>query len=172
VDKAAGWRILKDRKHRTLGLLTGAQIRSIDRFARGLGIKALWAGGITLAQTYQFGELGVFGIYVTSAAANAVPVSQAYERDQMLAAVKEPTLEGISRAKLLLEAGFLAGRLQRRAEGKEVARLARTVIAAADADRAELGEREARLAERLLAAWVAHLAIPTGARRRVEKGEA
>src|SRR5207244_865568 len=46
ADKSLGWRLLKEGSE-SKGLLTMAQIRDIDRFAQRLGVKALWAGGIT-----------------------------------------------------------------------------------------------------------------------------
>lgn len=159
VDKSKGWRILKDPAHPSKGLLTAAEIRAIDRYAAKLGIKALWAGGITLAQTYEFGKLGVFGIYVTSAAAGAAPVSGAYEADPLLAAMKEPTYDGVSGAKLLLEAGFLAKRLQQRDLGKAIGRLARDLIGVLDSggDSADRRLRAQRLAERVEAGWIQYL---------------
>ena len=75
--------------------------------ARELGIKLLWAGGITLPQAYEFGTLGVFGVYVTSAASKAVRVGRDYRDDPALAASKQPTYDGVLRVKTLLEAGFL-----------------------------------------------------------------
>lgn len=107
ADKDKGRRILKSRKDDVKGILDWEQIAKIDHYAQNLGIKALWAGGITIDQAYEFGKLGVFGIYVTSAASVSRPVSSAYAVDPMLASEKEPTYQGVSRTKLLLEAGFL-----------------------------------------------------------------
>src|SRR5207244_10232878 len=100
----------------------------IDRFAQRLGVKALWAGGITLTQCVGFGRLGVFGIYVTSAAASTAPVSAEYERDPLLATLKEPTYEGVFRAKLLLEAGFLASRFKGTDRGRSIEQATRELI--------------------------------------------
>ncbi len=88
--------------------MTVKDVAAIDLFAQKLGIKVLWAGGITLPQAFVLGRLGVFGIYVTSAASSPAPVPPDYARDPWLSAVKEPTYEGVTRAKLLLEAGFLS----------------------------------------------------------------
>ena len=98
----------------TKGLLTARQLQGIDRLAERLKIKTLWAGGITLPQVYELGRLGIFGIYVTSSAASPAPVSPDYEKDPWLAAVKEPTYEGVYRTKLLLEAGYLKERVANR----------------------------------------------------------
>jgi len=111
VDKSKGWRLLRV-KSDLRGLLSPKQIQSIDKLASQWGIKVLWAGGITLPQAYEFGKMGVFGIYVTSAAASKGPVSEEYERAPLLASLKEPAVEGVLRAKMLLEAGFLVTSLK------------------------------------------------------------
>ncbi len=158
VDKSKGWRLLKTNGDRK-GLLKPAQIQEIDQLAAKWGIKALWAGSISLPQTYEFGKMGVFGIYVTSAAASAGPVSGAYERDPLLASLKEPTYEGVSRAKLLLEAGFLVSRLQSSVEGAELERLAGLLIQAISRNRteSEINRTQQKLFERTVAAWKVHL---------------
>lgn len=110
VDKAKGWKILKtdgDPK----GLLGPQQIRRLADLGERLGIKVLWAGGITGPQAYEFGRLGVFGIYVTTAASITVPVEGKYRRDPALAGRKRPTFEGVTSVKILVEAGYLAGRV-------------------------------------------------------------
>src|SRR5262249_24075645 len=73
VDKSKGWKLFRtvdDPK----GLLRPQQISRLAALGESLGIKVLWAGGITGRQAYELGKLGVFGIYVTTAAASAVPV--------------------------------------------------------------------------------------------------
>jgi hypothetical protein len=110
MDKSKGRRLLKEGND-TRGLLTQKQIMDINELATSLGIKVLWAGGITLAQTFLFGKMGVFGVYITTATASAKPVSGVYVADPELAAVKEPTYDGVLHVKLLLEAGFLVSQL-------------------------------------------------------------
>jgi hypothetical protein len=39
----------------------------LSKLSEKLGIKVLWAAGITLPQAHLFGKLGVFGIYATTA---------------------------------------------------------------------------------------------------------
>ncbi len=112
ADKAAGRRLLKDDPQDAVGILTLEEIRSLDHYAKRRGINCLWAGGITIGQALDLGKLEVFGVYVTSAVAIKRPVTKRYERDPMIVAEKEPTFEGVSRVKLLLEAGFLIGRLR------------------------------------------------------------
>jgi len=131
VDKSKGWRLLRTRGDRK-GLLGPLQIQELDRFAADRGIKVLWAGGISLAQTYEFGKMGVFGIYVTSATASKEPVSIEYERDPMLASLKEPTAEGVSRTKMLLETGFLVSRLRGTERAKTLERTALSFIQSFD----------------------------------------
>src|SRR5207237_896188 len=129
------------------GLLEHKQIAAVDAFALALGIRVLWAGGITPEQAYEFGKLGVFGIYVTTAVSIAAPVGESYKRDTGLASEKEPTFAGVRRVKTLLEAGFLSDRLAIDSRGGSKAREAlREQI-----DRAGLDE--AALATVLPTAW-------------------
>jgi len=133
------------------GLMSLSQIRDVDRLGAGLGIKILWAGGITIPQVYELGRLGVFGIYVTSAAAEPIPVPPGYEKDPWLAAVKEPTYEGVFRTKLLLEAGFLSARSP---DGAKVGRSAKDFLAAfSGGDRAALKKAQNDLAKECESAW-------------------
>jgi hypothetical protein len=109
VDKASGWKILRTGNDRK-GLLGLRQLARLNALAERYGIKVLWAGGITLAQAYEFGKLGVFGIYVTTAAARSAPVRGTHRRERGLPAMKVPTFEGVLRTKILLETGFLVSR--------------------------------------------------------------
>jgi hypothetical protein len=111
VDKANGRRLLKQARDDRSGYLTLRQIEEIDRYAQAKGIKALWAGGFHMRDAYELGRLGVFGIYVTTAAATTIAVAGSYVRDPALAGVKEPSREAVLRTKVLLEAGFLAAKL-------------------------------------------------------------
>jgi hypothetical protein len=108
VDKSKGWKLVKagdDPK----GLLTFQEIARLDLIAGDLGVKVMWAGGIEPVDAYELGRLGVFGIYVTTAVCDSVPVTgDAYVRDPALAALKRPNAEKILQVKTLLEAGFFA----------------------------------------------------------------
>jgi hypothetical protein len=110
VEKSKGWKLLKTGR-RSRGILGARQIKEINEANEKKGIKTLWAGGISQAKAFEFGKLGVFGIYVTSAASAKIPVSVEYEDDPWLSAVKEPSYQGVYRTKLLLEAGFLCKRI-------------------------------------------------------------
>jgi hypothetical protein len=107
VDKAKGWKLLRvgnDPK----GLLSPQQISRLAELGESLGIKVLWAGGISGPQAFQLGRLGVFGIYVTTAAATTVAVKGTNRHDPGLAAAKHPTFLGVLNVKTLLEAGHLS----------------------------------------------------------------
>jgi hypothetical protein len=112
VDKAAGWKILRT-DNDPKGLLDAAEIEQLSKVGEKLGIKVLWAGGITLAQAQLFGKLGVFGLYVTTAAAASIAVTDKYTHDRGLAASKRPTYRGVMDVKTIVEAGFLAERLKK-----------------------------------------------------------
>ena len=71
----------------------------------------MWAGGLTADGAYQLGELGVFGLYVTTSVSEAAPVSGVYLPDPALVSQKHPTRDGILTVKTLVEAGFLTKRL-------------------------------------------------------------
>jgi hypothetical protein len=153
VKKSEGRRLLKDGPADARGFLTADEVSGLTAFAAGRGIKVLWAGGITLPQAYEFGRLGVFGVYVTSAAAALRPVGRKYRKDPALAASREPQPKAVARVKLLLEAGFLAGR------GRLPAGAADALLAAVAAgDEAATARREAELHPLVVAAWRAHWA--------------
>ena len=141
VDKATGKRLLKRSAKDATGFLGPNQIQRIERYARKKGIKALWAGGLGLADAFAMGKLGVFGIYVTSAAATTVPVpaTGSYVRDPALAGVKEPSKEAVLRTKILLEAGFLSAKLGARAE--RITRTAERLLEASGAGNANTAQR-------------------------------
>lgn len=134
VDKAQGWKLLR-MEDDSKGLLSLQQVADLTALGERLGIKILWAGSITGPQAYEFGRLGVFGIYVTTAAAVAAPVRGRYKFDTGLASIKKPTLSGVLNVKTLLEAGFLSRRLSGRvpfvnAPATDAAQLSRVLPAA------------------------------------------
>jgi hypothetical protein len=132
VDKSLGWRILKTNGD-PQGLLTSSQIASIDALARSLRIHVLWAGGITIDHAYEFGRLGVFGIYVTTAASVPAAVSGDYAADPALAAAKKPTYAGVMKVKTALDAGFLGSQLQTKRPTARAARLLTALTAGVQA---------------------------------------
>lgn len=156
IDKATGKRLLKRSADDDSGFIGPHQVKDAEDLARRLGIKVLWAGGMGLRDAYEMGRLGVFGIYVTSAAATTIPVDGAYRRDPALAGVKEPSKAAVLRTKILLEAGFLAARLTNGACGP-IERLAQEALAAHDhGDAAGVARLSRRLASACAAGWRAH----------------
>lgn len=156
VDKATGRRLLKRSATDEVGFLGPNQIREAEKVARSLGIKVLWAGGLGLRDAYEMGKLGVFGIYVTSAAATTIAVGASYARDPSLAGVKEPSREAVRRTKTLLEAGFLSAKL---ADGTSarIARLSERLLTAHERNEAAGVAREsAGLATACTAGWRAY----------------
>jgi hypothetical protein len=139
------------------GYLSVRSIADVDRLARSLGVKVLWAGGITLPQAFVLGRLGVFGIYVTSAASSPSPVPAEYEADPWLPAVKEPTYEGVFRTKLLLEAGFLSGRSRSRTDASRINDSAlRLITILQGGDDREASECQRSLVGIMKGAWRRH----------------
>lgn len=146
--------ILKDSPDDARGFLTAGEITALTAFAGEQGVKALWAGGITVPQAYTFGRLGVFGVYVTSAAASLVPLGRKERRDPFLVGLREPQPGAIARVKLLLEAGFLAGR-----GANQLAAGAEALLAAVAAkDEPAIARAEAALHPEVVRAWRTHLA--------------
>ena len=153
IDKATGRRLLKRSSKDKTGYLGLKQIERIEAHARRVGIKVLWAGGLGLREVFDMGKRGVFGIYVTTAAATTIPVGASYARDPALSAVKEPSREAVLRTKILLEAGFLASKLGGRI-GTRIDQSAEellTVVASGDVPR--VAESTAVLAAACRAGW-------------------
>ena len=152
IDKAEGWKILRtdgDPK----GLLDAKEIFRLTAFGKRLGIKVLWAGGITLPQAHAFGKIGVFGIYVTTAAAESAPVTGKNKRDPALASAKRPTFARVLDVKTVLEAGYLSERLRSPSAPDRFRNLADEI------ERAGLDQRA--LSKILPAAWRAWWQIST-----------
>ncbi len=156
IDKATGRRLLKKSSRDDGGFLGPNQVEAAENRARALGIKVLWAGGLGLRDAYRMGRLGVFGIYVTSAAATTIAAGGSYRRAPSLAGVKEPSKAAVLRTKILLEAGFLSAQLAGETAAR-IERLAQQVLAAHDAGNADgVATRGARLASACAAGWRAH----------------
>lgn len=155
LDKSKGWRLFRS-KGIPKGLLKSDEIKEIDQIASKLGVKVLWAGGISLAQAFEFGKMGVFGIYITSAVTSKGPVLGEYERDPLLASLKEPSIEGVFRAKLLLEAGFIASRLHDFSQAKDIEGKAKKLIKALDLNK-DVNQLEKVLFNTLVDAWETYL---------------
>jgi hypothetical protein len=169
IDTAKKWehrRLLKASLDDTRGFLTLEEVRKLDAAAREQGIKALWAGGISLSQAFEFGKAEVFGIYVTSAASILVPVGKHYRRDPALATVRKPDAPSVARVKLLLESGFLVSRLSAMGmadQAKEMEDAARRLMPLVEAaDKSGEAHRETQRQESVVYklaedAWRRHL---------------
>lgn len=164
ADKDKSRRLLKQNLKDRLGIFTLEQVAELDRYAREKGIKVLWAGGISLSQAFELGKLKVFGIYVTTAAAALRPLTDKYERDPMMTAEREITFHGVSRAKLLLEAGFLAAGLYEKGHApaaESLENMARKFIRLLDrsSESASQDRVQDELANLAAAAWRVHLKL-------------
>jgi hypothetical protein len=157
AKKSEGRHLLRDSAADTRGFLTTSEIADLNGFAANLGVKALWAGGISLPQAYTFGKLGVFGVYVTSAAASLKPLSRQALRDPFLTSLREPQLEAVTRVKFLIEVGFLVGRGAANLEADAEAML--TAVAAKNEP--EAARRQAELHPRVVEAWRNHFSDQT-----------
>jgi len=131
IDKSSDRRLVKASAKDKTGCLTLRQIERIENHAHGRKIKVLWAGGLSLRDAFEMGKLGVFGVYVTSAAADAISVPKSYASDPMLASLKEPSQRAVLRAKMLLEAGFLRSRVKKNFS-TQIGSLAEALIAAVE----------------------------------------
>lgn len=156
VDKSTGRSLLKTSAHDTRGYLSLRQIERVERRARTLGVKVLWAGGLRLSDAFALGKLRVFGIYVTTAAATTVAAVGSYANDPGLAGVKQPTLEAVLRAKILLEAGFLSASLEGDAGSNLAATAERLLTAVESGDTASINDLTTALALACRAGWPAH----------------
>jgi hypothetical protein len=107
VDKARGRHLVRAATDDTAGIFSWDELEQLRNVAAQVGLRVLWAGGIPLSQVREFGRRRVFGVYVTSAAAEARPLDLEEQRDIGLTAAKVPVRDKIALVKLLLEVGFL-----------------------------------------------------------------
>ncbi|PYR76412.1 MAG: hypothetical protein DMF86_12385 [Acidobacteria bacterium] len=155
MDKGTGRHLLKGSKDKK-GFLGLRQIERIEQHAKLRKIKVLWAGGLQLRDAYAMGRLGVFGIYVTSAAATTIAVDGSYIREPVLASLKEPTQDAVLRTKVLVEAGFLASRLGGDT-ARELERAAEGLLASIDVrDTSAIAKNTETLASLCIPAWRLH----------------
>ncbi len=149
AKKSEGRRLLKDGSDDQAGYLTFKEVTQLTKLGDEKGVKILWAGGITRPQAFQLGQLSVFGMYVTSAAARQVPLDRKARRDPSLITARMPDEKAVSRVKLAIEAGFHI-----KLGSPDIADLAKALYrlpATVDAS-----EQEAELHAKLCAAWKDH----------------
>ncbi len=158
AKKSEGRHLLKTDPDDRKGFFVLPDIQKLDAFGKRLGIKVLWAGGITLPQAYELGKQGVFGIYFTSTAATLKPLSKQYRRDPYLAGVREPTPEAVARVALLLQTGFLVGRLK--PDSKELETACQEFLRTLKTKQgSETKEQESKLRALAVAAWRRYLKV-------------
>jgi hypothetical protein len=149
--------LVRESRQDKKGFLSFEDIASLSAFAASLGIKVLWAGSISLSQAFEFGRMGVFGVYVTSATTAPRPVDKHARRDPALLVLREPQADGVARVKLLLEAGFLAR--QKKGAGKDeesatITQSAHGLLKALSANQSdEIKNREVELHRLVTIAW-------------------
>jgi hypothetical protein len=154
AKKSEGRRLLKDLPDDDQGFFIADEVKDLTAFAVRLGVKVLWAGGITPAQAYTLGRLGVFGLYVTTAAASLLPLDAKTRRDPGMLGIREPQAPAVARVKLLIEAGFLVSRGAAQLAAGAQALLA--ALAANDEDAAR--QSESALHAATVEAWRTYLA--------------
>lgn len=93
------------------GVLTPDEIRSLIEYAKVLGVRILWSGGITPDQAFQLSQCGAHGIFSTSSTASRIPVSAEFSNEQAMASENEPTIFGVRRMHAIVQAGFLGAKL-------------------------------------------------------------
>ena len=156
ANKSKGTRLIKRGKNDTKGILCLNEIAALDRVACRMRVKVLWAGGLDFAQSYQLSELGVFGLYITSAAADKRAVTDEYADDPMLPTLKEPQFDKILRVKVLTEAGFMVKRMLtcgRDTEANHLKKLAQAVIRAHESGHDVASGKDKGLRGLLLKCW-------------------
>jgi hypothetical protein len=154
AKKSEGRRLLRESASDDRGFFTDLEVKDLTDFAVRLGVKVLWAGGITLRQAYTLGRLGVFGLYVTSAAASLQPLDAKTRRDPGMLGIREPQAPAVARVKLLIEAGFMVSR-----GAAQLAAGADSLLAALAAKDESAAQRcESALHAATVEAWRTHLA--------------
>jgi hypothetical protein len=153
IDKAKAGHLLRRASTDKNGFLSLRQVERVDAEARRLGVKVLWAGGLSARDSYEMGRLGVFGLYVTSAAAKRVPVKRIYAGEIGLAASKEPQGDAVLRVKILLEAGFLSTKLSGAPAGRLMSSAERLLAALDAGNAAATAESTEILADLCRSAW-------------------
>ncbi len=141
------------------GVLTLAQVLTIEGAANQLGLKVLWSGGITPKQAYDLAAAAVFGIFSTSSTATQVSVQAGLTGDPQLATEGEPTGLGVRRVHAAVQAGFLGARLSATAaDVSQETKAGGKRLLDAISSQAGVEEALASLDEVLLRGWRRHWA--------------
>ncbi len=137
------------------GVFTVTQIAELHSYAKQLGIRILWSGGIPAQGAFDLGRQQVFGIFSTSSTAHLVAVGGVLASDPQLPAEDEPTFEGVRRIHALLQAGFLCAVLNDSTLVDTIHAAAQSVIATPPADNT-LPDLLAVLDTALTTGWTTH----------------
>lgn len=156
--KDQGRRLLKDGPADLKGFLTLEQISELTAYSKTLDVKVLWAGGVSVPQAYALGRLGIFGLYVTTAAAQLVKMTAKERRDPALLGTREPDQASVTRVKLLIEAGFLFSQGIAELEGEALA-LIQSLAETSNKGKAKARTLQESLHAKLVAAWRTRLGV-------------
>lgn len=153
-DRDSRRRLVKRSDDDDEGVLTLDQIRKIMIKADGLGVKTLWAGGVSPHEAYELAQVGLFGLYTTSTTAVPAPVSDLMAHDPNLPAQVRPTEYGVLRVKSILEAGYLKKRMSEMGNREQVADIEKKAQVMLDVPLTEVNETALEeLCKTLTSAW-------------------
>jgi hypothetical protein len=157
IDPEARWstRTLLHSSQTPNGVFTLAQIGELHSYAKQLGIRILWSGGILAQGAFDLGRQQVFGIFSTSSTAQSVAVGGVLASDPQLPAEDEPTFDGVRRIHALLQAGFLCAVLNDSTLVDTIHAAAQSVIATPPRDHT-LPDLLAVLDAALTTGWTTH----------------
>lgn len=151
-------RLLKSHAQDNAGVLEESELAELQSFGAKLGIKLLWAGGVSTRQVFELGEHRVFGVYTTSTTATESSLSPSIALDPHSPYEREPSLDGILEVKALLEAGFLSSQAQLRKHERSIRDASSRLLAAREDSelntRAKVLEELTRI---LVSAWEDYL---------------
>jgi len=156
AEKSKGKKLMKRGPADSLGIFSLSEIEKLNHSAQRMGVRVLWAGGLDAAQAYQLSQLGVFGLYVTSAVAEKRAVTSEYVNDPMLPARKEPQFDKILRIKVLTEAGFMVKQMLtcgRNTEAHYLKKFAQAVIRAHESGHDVASGKDKALRRLLVKCW-------------------
>jgi hypothetical protein len=153
IDKASGRRLIKQSSDDKKGCLDWREIDRIEKHARELKLRVLWAGGLSLRDAFHMGRIGVFGIYVTSAVADTIAVPEDYKNDPLLPSLKEPSRDAILRLKIVLEAAFLVSGLAKQRAAQLEKQALELVDAVEARDHSEASRGTDALSSECVSAW-------------------
>jgi len=109
-----GRRLIKRGPSDRDGIFEFEDVDRIRKAAARHGLRVMWAGGLDGDQVFKLAWRGEFALFTTTATARRVPVRGRV--DPSMATRLQPTHNGVLGAKMIVEAGFLAGRAAARGD--------------------------------------------------------